>query len=250
MGGEAVLARIEDKPRRSSFYVYVALVMILIAIAGFWPPYYGVPFRGEELKPRVAHWAVHVHAALFLGWLCAFLGQSLLIRYGDSRIHRQLGPALAGYGFFAAAFGLVTGLWLAARSVETGQRTFEQAASFTLMPLTDMIMFAGFLAAAIIYRRRRDLHIPLMFMASWSVAMVAWGRLLVRWVSPNNPWLWQPLALAPLLLVVGYQSVVGRRIHPVWLVCLGLFILRVNRRAMADTDFWQVIGQVLLRPYS
>ena len=46
------------------------------------------------------------------------------------------------------------------------QNDFEAAATFVLFPLIDMVYFAGFLAAAIVWRRRPDRHKRAMLLAT------------------------------------------------------------------------------------
>ncbi len=157
---------------RSRFYVGMALLLIVLAVAGFWPQYYGPLLAGGE--PQLRHWAVHVHSSIFLVWLVLFLIQAAIIERGRTSLHRRLGPLMAAYGFAVAAVGLYAGLVLAARWVELG-RGLDSAATFAFAPLIDMLMFAGFLAAAVVARTRPEAHKRLMFMATFSIALVG-GR--------------------------------------------------------------------------
>ena len=55
--------------RRRRFYVGTSVVMALIAVVGFWPTYFGPLVRGTLSQPLL----IHVHTAVFVGWLLLFL---------------------------------------------------------------------------------------------------------------------------------------------------------------------------------
>ena len=64
----------ERTPRaRSRFYVDLAALLIVAAIAGFWGQYYAPLLAGAPLQPFVQHWMIHVHSTVFLSWLVLFL---------------------------------------------------------------------------------------------------------------------------------------------------------------------------------
>jgi hypothetical protein len=236
--------------RRTLFYVGVALLMIAIALAGFWPRYYGPLFSGAVPAARSTHWLIHFHSSLFLGWLLLLLGQSVLARSGNLRLHLRLGPWLAVYGYAAAAVGLVSGVILAARSARF-DRTVDQAASFAFITITDILTFAGFLTAAIVWRRQPETHKRLMVLAAWSLAIVGFYRLLFG----NVPWLFEHrLAITlitplPALIGIVHDVVQRRAVHFVWWGGLGVFILWANRRSVAESDTWLAIGRELIRPF-
>lgn len=237
------------RPARSAFYVSVTLVMIALALAGFWPQYYGRLLTSSALEPRVSHPLIHVHSLLFIGWLLVLLTQTLLVRQRRTDLHLWLGPFLAGYGLVIAIVGTYAGLVLAARRVELG-RPLDNAASFAFVTLSDMLMFAGFLAAALVWRKQPEVHKRLMILATWSLAVVGYSRLLRRMIErPDNILVAALLTLAPLILVALWDAVRLRRIHPIWIVGLVLYFLRAVRAPFADSEAWLPIGRALVRPF-
>ena len=236
---------------RSPVFVFAALLLLALAITGFWPQYWGAMLAGRPLKPPANHWAVHVHASLFTTWLAILLVQSALVWRGRTRMHRQLGPLLAAFGFVAALMGLYAGGALARYSTTIG-RTVNEAAAFLFAPLSDMLVFAAFLAAAVVWRRRPEAHKRLMILAAYSMALVAFARLVGRTVGFDERWVWMPALMAPLLLIVATDAALRRtqrpRVHPVWWIGIVAYLLLVNRDPVMDSDTWLAIGRWLLSP--
>ena len=82
-------ARPKARATRSKLYVGVALMITAIVLAGFSPSFYGTVVEG------VAHpWIIHVHAAVYVGWL----------------LHRVKGGIVAGLTFIIPAFFIMLGL--------------------------------------------------------------------------------------------------------------------------------------------
>ena len=111
--------------RRSPFFTLLGLMMLALAIGGFWPQYFSAVI-GRTPEPTTRYWLIHLHAALFLSWLILYIGQATLVLSGRTRVHMKVGPWLATYGFVIALVGLYAALRLAARFGERLQN-FEQA---------------------------------------------------------------------------------------------------------------------------
>lgn len=220
--------------------------MLVLAVAGFWPQYFSA-VTGRPAQANTQFWMIHLHAALFTGWLLLYILQAALIVGGRARTHLAVGPWFAAYGFAIAAVGLYAAGVLAHR---LGQREtdFDAAAAFVFFPLLDMVYFAGFLAAAVIYRRRPEIHKRAMLLATFSIAVVGLGRLVDR-LGPESVALWQPLTLAPLLIAIGYDVLVCRKIHPVMVIGLIVHLLRLNAESFAESETWLPIGRSLITPF-
>lgn len=231
---------------RSPFYAGLALLMIGLALAGFWPQYYSWLAVGAAPPASTRHWLIHLHSTLFLAWLLVFLVQAVLIWRGRLALHRRLGPWFTGYGFAIAAVGLVAGFALAARF---GQRLgdMDQGATFVFAPTIDMVFLAAFLAGAWRWRNRPELHRRAMLVATFSIAVVGMGRLFF---PLENPWLWQPLSLSPLLFALAYDLAIKRRVYGV--LAIGLFVhwLRLNQDVYTTTEAWRPIGRILVAPFA
>ncbi len=236
------------RARRTHFYLALPVLMLAIALIGFWPQYYGRLLSGSALDIGSSHVLVHVHSSLFLGWLAILFAQALFVRVGRVDLHRRLGPLFATYGYGAAAVGAIAGVQLAAFRVTRGG-TLDEAAIFVAAPLLDMLMFMGFLTAAIIYRRRSEIHRTLMVFAAYSFAFIGLVRYLVRLGALENLWLGTLLLVAPILACMAWEYAMRRRVHAVWFIGLAAFTTRLLVELLATLPPWLPIGRALIRPF-
>ena len=220
--------------------------MLAVVVAGFWPQYFSA-ITGRTPVATSQFWLIHVHSALFTLWLLLYISQAALIMTGRARIHLKLGPWLAAYGFAIAAVGIYASVLLAHRR-GLRENDFEAAASFVFFPLIDMLFFAGFLAAAVAYRKRPDLHKRAMFVATFSIATVGLGRLLDQ-TGIESEFLWQPLNLAPLLIAIAYDLYICRKLYPIVVIGLFLHLFRLNAGGFAASEAWLPIGRALISPF-
>lgn len=243
---DATSANARGRLRKSPFFTILGLTMLALAIAGFWPQYFGV-VTGHTPAVTTQFWLIHLHAALFTAWLLLYISQATLIMTGQPRAHLKLGPWLAGYGFATALVGVYAAGLLANR---LGQREqdFEAAAAFVFFPVIDMVYFAGFLAAAVIYRKRPHLHKRAMFLATFSIAVVGIGRLVGR-MGFESEFVWQPLNLAPLLIAIAYDLFVCRKTYAIMVVGLIVHLIRLNAEHFTQSEAWLPIGRALIAPF-
>ena len=242
-GGSAGARR---RLRKSPFFTILGLLLLVLAVAGFWPQYFSA-VTGRAAAPSTRFWLIHLHASLFIVWLLLYISQAGLIMTGRARLHLKMGPWLAAYGFAIAALGLYAAALLAFR---LGQREgdFEAGAAFVFFPVIDMVYFAGFLAAAIVYRKLPHLHKRAMFLATFSMAIVGLGRLVGR-TGLESALAWQPLNLAPLLLAMAYDLFVCRKIYAIMAVGLLVHLARLNAEGFAASEAWLPIGRALIAPF-
>lgn len=232
--------------RRTPIYLLLGLLMLGLAIGGFWPQYFSVAI-GRVPEPTTLFWLIHLHAGIFVAWLVAYLVQAWLVLTGRTRLHLKAGPWLAGFGFIAAIIGLFAAGELAVR---LGERVgnVEEAASFVFFPLIDMVFLAGFLAVAVLFRKRPEIHKRAMFLATFSIAVVGVGRLIGR-TGIDDPLIWQPLNLAPVIIALAYDAAVCRKVHAVMIAGLIVHLLRLNAEGFVTTEIWLPIGRALIAPF-
>ncbi len=219
--------------------------MLVLAIGGFWPQYFSA-VTGRAAAPTTQFWLIHVHAGLFTVWLLLYIWQAALIMSGRARVHLKMGPWLAVYGFAIAVVGSYAAALLAHR-LGVRENDFDAAASFVFFPLIDMVYFAGFLAAAVAYRKLPHLHKRAMFLATFSIAVVGVGRLVGR-TGFESALIWQPLNLAPVLIAIAYDLFVCRKVYPIMAVGIIVHLGRLNAEPFANSEAWLPIGRALIAP--
>jgi hypothetical protein len=134
--------------------------------------------------------------------------------------------------------GLTTGaLRAAAKPVASEGQQLLLAAS------ADMLVFAPFFGAAIVYRRRPQIHRRLMVVAATMLLIAAASRM---WFLPPFPdglptviAIW----LSPLAVAIGYDVWTRHRVHPVYLIGLAAFAVRILIVPLAGTAAWSAIAQ-------
>jgi hypothetical protein len=234
--------------RRPILYLVLPLLLVALAVFGFWPQYYGRLVTGVPLEGVSLHPLVHVHSSLFIGWLLIILGQVTLVHAGRTRVHRRIGPWLAGVGYATAGVGLYSGLNLAAARVARGG-SLDEAAVFVAAPILDMIMFVGFLTAAVLWRGRPEIHKRMIFFTGYSFAFIGLVRYLARAGMMQNLWLATFLLLTPVLACIAWEAATRRSVHPAWWIGLGAFTARLLLELLAVLPPWLPVGRALIRPF-
>jgi hypothetical protein len=212
--------------RTSHFYLWMAVACALVAFGGFAPTYWLQVPAGTFVGPPL----LHIHAALFSGWTLLLVWQAYLVESGRVERHRATG--LAGIGLATAM--VIVGFATAIYSVRTGLAAGfgDSVREFFIVPVSALVLFAGFFVAAISNIRRPEWHKRLILMATISLlpaAVARWFFVLATGGGPGmRPGLGQPLpvsfAAAPgllveLLIVAGmvYDWRTRGRPHPIWL---------------------------------
>jgi len=215
--------------------------MTAVVVAAFWPTYFGPLLRGGDSQS----WVLHLHAAVFIGWMMLLITQVALVSAGRTRVHRRLGRVGIAYGAIVLAIGLVVTVYAPLTHIASGAWDIDAAASFLLLPLGDMVLFAVLFGAAIAYRRRPEIHKRLMLLATTALMFAAVSRR----VAPESPWTFLPLWLAPLGLAMAYDWRIRGRVHPTYLVGTAILVAAFCRVYIRESGFWLATGRALLAPF-
>lgn len=225
------------KPR---FYAWMAVLMTAIVLGGFWPSYYGPLLRGAASRP----WVLHVHGAIFMGWMVLLMTQVALVVSGRTAAHRKLGTFGIGYGILVFVMGLVVSFAAPLLHLAAGEWKMDEAAGFLIIPLGDMVLFGGFFGAAILYRRKPEIHKRLILLATVALLFAAIGRLsFVLGRGPIALLAW----LSPLLVAMSYDGI-SRRVHRTYVIGLVILVIGFTRVLFTESEWWLRIGRALLRP--
>jgi hypothetical protein len=227
--------------KRTSIAIPLGFLMAAIAIGGFWRTYFGPLFTGQSR----AEWMVHLHAAIFMGWMGLVLLQSYLAVAGRTALHVRVGKWGMAYGVALVVSGLTFSLMKLSHQVaEVG---VDGVRGGFLAPFVDSLTFSIFLGAAWFTRKRPALHRRFILLATTTLLIVAVGRLFggTRSVATGDVIPYLLLWLSPLWIAMAYDWVRHRTVHPVYAVGAFLLIALRYRQLLRETDAWLAVSRWL-----
>ena len=197
-------------------------VMTLFYVVAVWT---GIIFGfGFGLLHNPAPLFVHVHGAVFTGWLTAFTVQVLFIRSGHPKWHRRLGMIMAP----GVVVVVVTGVVTAVMSHRLHAGTPEGFPPVLSVQMGNLFAFATLSAAGVWFRKDAAAHKRLMLLATLQLSITGF----IRWLSDRlNAMVHFGIAgqdfaqtlfmmhFVNVLLILGlgvYDLVTRRRLHPVY----------------------------------
>lgn len=206
------------------FYVGTALFALVVAMVSFGPGLVDSSSRRGPLTPLAA-----VHAVAFTGWLVLYLVQTLLAATGRIHLHRRLGVV----GVVLAGIMIVVGYQT---TIDMVRRGFDLSGDLerlgpvilqTSFQLIGMPIFGGLVLAAVLNRRRPDIHKRLMWL---TIPAVLIGAPVVHAIGHYN----LPIFVAPLanlsMLAANplHDRIAHGRVHPVSLWGGVFFVVLAN----------------------
>ena len=237
--------------RDRTFFVGMAIAALATVFFGFAPTYYLKSFThtavyptGLPVSPSLPA-LVHVHALLFSAWILLFLVQATLIAADRVHVHRRIGIVGAGLAPFMVSVGLMTAM-RGARDGWNPGGPYRDSLAFMVVGVVDVLIFAGFVAAGLYFRRRPELHKRLMLLAT--VGGLMWPAITRMPYVAGRPivmfTLLGALVLASAVRDVWLQSPVRRVSLAGGLLILAAFPIRV---AIGRTDNWHALAAWLIR---
>jgi hypothetical protein len=216
-----------NETRRSPyfFWVGVAAFLIILVFLGFGSTYgrqlaFGLEVSGQGVVET--DWVIHLHTAVFVGWMALLLAQTILAARGQTQAHMALG----GYGGIVLGIlvvvvgGLITYVQAQA-AVAKGLVTWEEWPALlegTMVSWLSLLCFTLLLGLGLFYRSRPEVHKRYMVLGTAVLVMAAFGRmeyLLGSW-SVN---IGMGLVVAPLL---AYDLYTEGRVRPATLIGTGV----------------------------
>ena len=161
------------------FYLGATFVFLALAVWVFARTYYFKLWFGTPALPVL----LHVHGAVMSGWVVLLAAQSGLIAAHRVRWHRRLGVFGAFWAALVVVMGSTTTVHAAARAVALGKESAPMLVMIMGLELLQMLFFGTFVALAILWRRRTDVHKRLMLMTIACMLPSVLSRLPVSFMS-------------------------------------------------------------------
>jgi len=217
--------------------------MALTVFVGFGQTYY---FRLISATPRTITGGsitptLHLHALVFTGWVLLFLVQTALVAVRHLPLHRRLGYASIALAVTMIVVGLRTAIESAGRGAAPPG---VDALTFLVVPFFDVVLFTGFVSAALLKRRDKEAHKRLMLLAYVSIITAAVARL--PGMLPLGPLAFFGLSFLFVVAGMVYDGVSRGRLHRVYAWGAPIFAISVPLRlALSGTTAWQSFAQWL-----
>ena len=223
------------------FYFFMSLLIAAIIIYGFHFTVDKNLFHPTPPRPLI----LYFHAAVFSFWVVFFILQSALVRTRNVRVHRLVGRFGLALGITIILLGVSTALTMARFNI--AQLHSPNARWRLIVPLFDMVCFTPTFLLAIYWRKKPQLHRRLMFIATCGLTAAAWARFPEPILPHYMLYAGSDLLI---LLGVGRDLIVERRIHPVYLYVLPLFVIGqsiVVYTRWHELHYWLRVADFLLR---
>lgn len=242
------------KPHHSRlFYSAASLALLVLTVVGFRLFYLNMEaFPGRPLTPPIRTLLI-VHAVLMTAWMLLSVVQPLLVASGRKRVHMTLGL----FGTALAAAIVVTGCLVAVNAARVNPPDLKvfglTPKEFLTVPLSSIVAFGAFVLVGIWYRRRPEVHRPMMFMASLSIVSAALGRMpaLNGWYA--GTWMEECFSafLTTLLLgavIFGIKCMLESRMDRWFAGAFGAHaVVCVASALIAKTDAWVQFATILMQ---
>lgn len=197
------------------FYSFMSLLIAAVVIYGFSQTAEEKLIHPVQPRPFV----LYVHAAVFFGWILFFILQSALVRTRMVRWHRRIGWFGVGLAAAMLVVGVSTAIAMARFNRLNLHARYPEAN--LLVSFFDITAFTTPFALAIHWRKKAEFHRRLQLMACCALTAAAFGRFPPPFVASGTLYLGVDILI---LLGVGHDLIVDRRIHPVYLYGLPAFV--------------------------
>jgi len=249
-----------DAPKRTRphdrarfFYSSAAALLLVLMFLGFQQFYlHGKAFPNRPLAPPIRTLLI-THGIAMSAWMVLLLVQPLLVANHKYRVHMTLGKVGAVLAACVFILGLKLGIEATRVSppeVRLWNMPYKQ---FMAVPIISITIFAGFVTAGILNRRRPEIHRPMMLLATLAAIPAALDRIdaissLYRqtvWGMIFGPF-FSSLVIGAVFLVAKWA--LTRKFDRYYAMgWAGLVVASAGIMKLATTEVWDGIASFLLR---
>jgi len=235
------------------FYSAAAAILLVLVFLGFQQFYlHGRAFPNRPLAPPILGLLI-AHGVAMSAWMLLMVVQPLLVAKRKIRVHRTLGKFGAALAVVIFLLGWRVGISAARVAPPEFVLWGLDAKQFMIVPLVAVTTFAGFVAMGVWKRKRREVHRPMMLLASLAIVAAALDR--IPWMGD----LYRSSVFGPVFgpffstLVIGGAFLVAkcaltRSFDKPFAVGWGILVLiSAGTMALARTSLWDAIASFLLQ---
>mgnify|MGYP003575164709 CR=1 FL=1 len=225
------------------FYTGMGVALALVTFWGFYRSYYLTHWHETPPGLRDLNQLLHVHGAVFTGWILLNIVQPALIAAGNRTLHRRLGWAGAALAVLMVVLGLLAGIEAMQRPPIPG---FGDPHAFFSIVFFALVTFAIIVALAIRYRKHAETHKRLMLLSSTQIIEAAVARIPVDAIFAYMPASFYIGANFVIVAGIGYDLLSRGKVHKVWLIG-GAAVLasQVLRLVVMETEIWLAFARFL-----
>jgi hypothetical protein len=171
------------------FYAGAAFVLLVLAFLGFQQFYlHGKAYPGRPLTPPIRNVLI-AHGIAMTAWMLLLVIQPLLIANRHYRVHMRLGKigAVLAAGIVFLGWSVAVG---AAKVNPPDLQLWGLAPKqFLAIPVSAIVMFAGYVAIGLWNRRRPEVHRPMMLLGTLTASVAAIDRIsAITHFYAHNVW--------------------------------------------------------------
>lgn len=208
---------------RNWFHAGLSGVLLLAVVAGFSPTFFLRPAFTDRPLPMY----LYVHGGVLTLWFGLAFVQSVLVAARRTSVHRRLGVV----GGLTAAVLVPLSAFVAVRAVPRYLAAGVAPTDIQFIVIGDLlslVVFAGFVGSALLWRRHREWHRRLMAVASIMIVGPAIARL--ERVGLAVP---VPAVLLTLLVALGVNDAIQLgRLHRATVVSASIVLVTLTALLM------------------
>jgi hypothetical protein len=228
-------------PADAWFFPAILGAMWLVLLVGF------VPELIESLQPdgRAYPPIIHVHAVVFFGWITFLTVQIGLIRTRNVAWHRRMGLVGAVLAIAVVLAGPAAAL------TQHMNGAALQPPQFLALQLGNIAVFAVMVTTGLLLRGQSAAHKRLMLISTIALIGAGFGRIVRMLTGAPPPWTIMPAVYIAgnilLLIIALYDYRTRGRLHPVFLVATGFFLIaQLVIGTMLQSPAWAQIARQIV----
>lgn len=239
-----MVATLAERPRRrkTRYFLVASCLALAVTLVGFFKTFILPSARGAFSAPAV----IYVHGGLLFLWTAFLVTQSALIQMRKPRLHRLMGFLSLGLVACVVVSTMAVGVYALRRDLARGGG--QTAVSSLVGTFTSPIIFAILVTAAVVYRRRPELHKRLMLLAMVAIIWPAFSRFR-HYFPPfaHSEYVFGfALPESMVLAAMAWEKLTTGRVHAVYLTAgLALIAETFAEVYMFDSGGWRVLANWL-----